>query len=335
MSNSAKVQNVDVLKDFRTAMWTFAEKANVALGEAESELQRVTTWLEHEQMAYWTTQLRKRHEAVLKAKEALRYKQIFKSPTGGRQSTADEEKAVAVALRRFQEAEAKMANVKKWVRQLQKESHIYKGTVQRFATSVTVDLPNAAAKVERMITALDGYVALRAPETVLPTDGSASGGMSQAGPAVSEPGGAYRDLRNNTPAGNAREAAASANPAGAAWVAGELAPGDARAIADLPLEGGPIDPAALVVFAAGIQSAPRVYLERTAGTFPGDSGWYIGPADGPAAGALECARVDEILAARPQFAELLALPVGVLIVMDAAGIAALLNANDEDLWPSG
>ncbi|MDB5356066.1 MAG: hypothetical protein JWN24_2519 [Phycisphaerales bacterium] len=333
MSNSAKVQNVDVLKDFRLALYAFAEKANVALGEADSELQRVTTWLEHEQMAYWTTQLRKRHEAVLKAKEALRFKQIFKSPTGGRQSTADEEKAVQLAIRRFQEAEVKMANVKKWVRQLQKETHLYKGSVQRFATSVTVDVPNAAAKIERMITALDGYVALRAPEIAMPADGSESTGMSQAGPAVSAPGEAYKDLRNNTPPGNLRESAPKADVAGTPWSAGEFAPGDAEAIAKLPLDHHAIDPASAVVFAAGIQSATRIYLERTAGMFPGDSGWYIGPADGPPVEALESARAGEILKARPQFVDLLSLPEGTLIVMDSAGIAAALNSLDEDLWP--
>ncbi|MDB5300525.1 MAG: hypothetical protein JWO87_2188 [Phycisphaerales bacterium] len=335
MSNSAKVQNVDVLKGFRLALHAFAEKANVALGEADSELQRVTTWLEHEQTAYWTAQLRKRHEAVLKAKEALRFKQIFKSPTGGRQSTADEEKAVQLAIRRFQEAEVKMANVKKWVRQLQKETHLYKGSVQRFATSVTVDVPNAAAKIERMITALDGYVALRAPEIAPLAEGSESTGMSQAGPAVSEPGAAYKDLRRNTPAGNVREAAPGADPTAKPWSAGELGLGDAERLADLPLDHESIDPAASVVFAADIQTSPRIYLERTAGTFPGDSGWYIGPADGAPAGAYESCSAADILAARPQFAGLLSFPAGTLIVMDAAGIAAVLNARDEDLWPAG
>src|ERR1700722_18208708 len=116
MSRSAKVQDIDALREFRSAMMTFAEKAANAIGEADGEVQRVTMWLENEATAQWTSEVRKRHAVVMKAKEDLRFKQIFKSPTGAKQSTVDEEKALSIALRRFEEAEQKMANVKKWIR---------------------------------------------------------------------------------------------------------------------------------------------------------------------------------------------------------------------------
>src|SRR5579862_7094668 len=128
MATAARVQDIDALKAFRASMLTFAEKASNSLGEADAELQRVTSWLENEQTSYWTSELRKRHTAVMKAKEALRFKQVFKSQTGARQSTVDEERAVAIAVRKYEEAEMKMANVKKWILQLHKESHLYRGS---------------------------------------------------------------------------------------------------------------------------------------------------------------------------------------------------------------
>ncbi|HET6251176.1 MAG TPA: hypothetical protein VFE47_26070 [Tepidisphaeraceae bacterium] len=329
MSRSAKVQDIDALKEFRIALLNFAEKTTSALGEADSEVQRVTTWLENEQVSYWTSEMRKRHAAVMKAKEALRYKQIFKSPTGGKQSTVDEEKAVSVALRRLAEAEQKMANVKKWIVQLHKETHLYRGAVQRLATTVSVDVPNAGAKISRMVMSLEGYVALSAQSAAPAAEGGDGASVSRgAGPEV---GVDYKNLRHRTPAGPAKDRSSNGDSS-TAWSAGEFAPGDAERLATVPADPDPLDPAAAIVIAAGVQSARRIYLERSATAFPGDSGWYIGSADGPAASAYESLRLDDLLKARPHFAGLLALPLGSLIVIDPAGIAGVLNGKDEDLW---
>ena len=56
--------------------------ARLALGDAESEMNRVLLWLETEQHAYWSGQVRKRTEAVAKAKEAVRFKKVFKDSSG-------------------------------------------------------------------------------------------------------------------------------------------------------------------------------------------------------------------------------------------------------------
>src|SRR5665213_719021 len=175
MSKAARVESIDAIRLFRASLLTFAEKANVALGEAESEVQRVMSWLENEQTQHWTSELRKRQEAVAKAKESLRFKQVFKSQTGAKQSTVDEEKALAIAERRLAEAQQKMVNTKRWMRQLQKEAHVYRGTVQRLSTTVQVDLPTAAGKMDRMIQSLESYVALNAPTTDFGSEGAAGG----------------------------------------------------------------------------------------------------------------------------------------------------------------
>src|SRR5690554_528439 len=104
MAESARVESIEALKLFKRALWKFQESAGVALGEAEAEISRVLMWLENEQRSYWIGQVRNRQEAVAKAKEALRMKQVFKSSTGGRQSDVDEQKALQLALRRLAEA---------------------------------------------------------------------------------------------------------------------------------------------------------------------------------------------------------------------------------------
>ncbi len=160
MSETAHVHNVEALKRFQHALWRFQEIANVALTEAESDMQRGQIWLETEQRTYWSAQVRKHHEAVEKAKQAVREKQLYKDGSGARSSAVDEMKLLQAAQRRLEEANQKIANVKKNIPRLQKETQMYRGGVQRFASTVQSDLPMAVAKLEQLSAALEAYVTL-------------------------------------------------------------------------------------------------------------------------------------------------------------------------------
>ena len=89
----ARVESIDALKSLKTAMIKFAEGANAALGDSESEVMRVMNWLENEQTSYWQMQHRKRTELVGRCKEQLRMKTIFKDSSGRQQSAVEEQKA--------------------------------------------------------------------------------------------------------------------------------------------------------------------------------------------------------------------------------------------------
>ena len=160
MSNPARVESIEALKMFRRAVIKFVEAANVALGDAESEMQRRLNWLENEQDSYWQGQIRKRQEDVSKARDAVRQKKIFKDFAGRTPSADQEEKALRIALARLEDAERKLAAVRRYAKKLPREIEVYKGTVQRFATTVQTDLPTAAGKLDAMIRKLEEYAAL-------------------------------------------------------------------------------------------------------------------------------------------------------------------------------
>jgi len=186
---SAKVDSIDSLRSLRTALVKFAEGAIVALGDAESEMQRMLVWLEMEQHTYWQGQIRKRTEIVARASEALRFKKLYKDSTGSRPSAVDEEKALALAKRRLEEAEQKLANVRRYIPRLQKEIQTYKGSAQRFATTVQVDVPLAISQLSNMVAALESYVALTpdaADVSAPPIETSGEVTTSQA-PPTNEP----------------------------------------------------------------------------------------------------------------------------------------------------
>jgi hypothetical protein len=165
----AKVEDLDAIKSLKRALWKFAEAANVALGDAEGEMNRALLWLEGEQRAYWEGQVRKRHELVERCKEAVRMKKIFKDSAGRQQTAVDEEKALKVAQKRLEDAEQKVVAVKKHTAKLRKETLLYKGHVQRFATAVQNDLPMASAQLDALLDRLQKYVAFDVPEAVRST----------------------------------------------------------------------------------------------------------------------------------------------------------------------
>jgi hypothetical protein len=179
MSNPARVESVEALKMFRRAIIKFIESAQVAMGDAESEMQRRLNWLENEQDSHWQGQIRKRSEDVAKAKDAVRQKELFKDFAGRTPSADQEKKALRLAIARLEEAERKLAAVRKYAKKLPKEIEVYKGTVQRFATTVQSDLPTAAGKLDAMIRKLEEYAALGpAAATSMASSGEEGGTLS-------------------------------------------------------------------------------------------------------------------------------------------------------------
>ena len=163
MSNTARVDSIDTLKTFRVALIKFGEEANTALAAAEAEMQRVMGWLERDQVSYWQMQIRKRQEGLERAQEALRMKKLFPDASGRFPTPVEEEKAVRKWKAALEEAQTKLANCKKYGRLLQREVMNYKGGVQRFSTWVQAEVPNAVARLDRMVGKLEAYVALSVP----------------------------------------------------------------------------------------------------------------------------------------------------------------------------
>src|SRR3954463_7831606 len=182
MSETARIDSIAELRAFRVGLIKFTDACNVALGDAESDMQRTLTWLERDQITYWNGQLAKRAEMVSRAKEAVRMKKLFKSPTGHTQSVVEEEKALRVAIRLHEEAEQKIVACKQWTRRLQKEIMMYKGGVTRFTSVLGGDIPRALAALDAMASSLEAYATLSA---------GAGGG---AGAAAAGTGGYSGDL---------------------------------------------------------------------------------------------------------------------------------------------
>lgn len=339
MAVGAKVGSFDALRAFRTALFKFAETADVALADAEGEMMRVQGWLERDQQSYWQFQMRKRHEDVVRAKEAVRMKKLFKGADGRQGSAVDEEKALTAALKRLARGEEKCKLVMSHTRKFPKEILLYKGNAQRLSTALQSEVPTAGAQLSRIIATLEAYAALTGP---------AGGGGGDSGRLVSSAigseltmsrGGAdaagarsqWAHLRSRTPAGDARNTASSV-PVAAEIRSAVLAGSELESLLKVSSDRDSADPQGKVIVATDLAAASRIYLERLDVAFPGDSGWYIGRADDAAPAAGGALTVAEVLAVRPDLAEVLTLPKGFLVVLDGGGVVAVLGPRDEDLW---
>lgn len=341
MSPHARVDSIDALKGFKVSLCKFAEVVGGGISEAEAEIYRVVTWLKHEQHGYWKGQLRKRAELVNQAKIALNNKKLYKTPTGGNYSTVEEEKTFRLAKKRFEEAEQKLANVKTWTRKLEHEMNLYKEQIRGAKQTVEVDVPNALAQLDRLVHSLDAYVAVPVPARTREAPMSDGAGRGAESPTMTRdisppnvPAADYEILRACTPDLSIRDQTLPTEPTFRFLSEYEIQASQRQVINELEVEFKPSIPGDKVVLAQGCWDQPRIYLERINAQSPGDSGWYVGAAEGTPVTTYEAVRVDELLTLRPDWKEILSLPSGSLVVLDRASIETVLDGEGKVLWHS-
>jgi hypothetical protein len=337
MAETARVQSIDALKTLKISMWKFAEAANVALGDAESEMQRVLIWLETEQATYWVSELRKRQRYVEQCKEAVRMKRLFKDATGSSQSAVDEEKALTLALKRLEEGQQKIVAVKQWTRRLQKEILLYKGQVQRFASTLASDVPVAVAALEQMVGTLEEYVGLAPTEVQSQGAGfsrdSAAGMARGDGTEAAKQPVAFPSLRQHTPPPERRRNAIDTDISPSMWRPGAMSIFDHEIFDQLDLPLNDLDEKLTLTLADKCWENQSVYLEHAEPADEQDSGWYVGSvAHDNSPPKLVRAKLGDLLKLRTDFREILRLPSGTLAVFDGGGVVAVLTSKDRDVW---
>jgi hypothetical protein len=166
MYEQANVQSLTALKQLRTALIQFAEAASLILEEANSDVQRTRTWLQGDALRYWKKQAFLCQEEYVRCKVALSGRQAFeRSVQGVPTSCIDERKALQRAEARLEFARKKLTSVHRWLPQLDKAHAEYRARTQGLNTALSMDLPNAWARLDKMSESLEAYVALTPPDS--------------------------------------------------------------------------------------------------------------------------------------------------------------------------
>src|SRR5580704_7826223 len=118
MGIGANIESLEALSSFKISLVKFTEACIAAFGDAEGDVNRTLHWLESDQMTHWNVRIRHCQEALSRAEEALWQKKIFKDSSGRTASAVEEMKQVSKAKMQLEEAQQKLANTKRWAKQL-------------------------------------------------------------------------------------------------------------------------------------------------------------------------------------------------------------------------
>jgi len=334
MSSPARVHSIEALQDFRAALGEFAQKVSTALESAEMEIQRTLQWLKLDQQRYWKVQIRHRSEVYTQATLALKRKQhLEKSPLGGAYSYIDERRAVATAKSRLEEAQTKYQNVRHWIVHLEEEAYTYKAAVRSLLNVVEIDVPNARSDLDAMTAALERYLSVATPGEEQSGESTEQTAEMARPKQESQPGEVsdYQVLRELTPEAVVRRELPQGR-ARCSWLAGdELSVQEREIIGQLAAAGGAFTGQEKVIVAKPAGTPRRVYLERVGLSDEAEGLWYVGAGEGDLIG-YEAISIATLLEMRPDFAELVNLPIGYLVMISDGQMEAIVDAAGRTVW---
>ena len=166
MSEAARVSSTEALKQAKTALLDFSDAVVSALASVDSDINRVSQWLNQDRPAHWKRQVRLREEAINKIKTDIMRKRIIAAPEPA--SVIEEEKALDRAKMLLGHAQARLEAVKRWGPTWDREAMMYKTSTHRITEYLHRDIPVAVGRLERMLTSLDAYVRVAPPPSEAP-----------------------------------------------------------------------------------------------------------------------------------------------------------------------
>jgi hypothetical protein len=338
MGDSARIQSVDVLREVKAALQDFTKEATLAITSVDSDVSRTGMWLTIDRPAYWKHEVRRREEAVEAAKAEIRRKEFAAYPNPA--DTVLERKALKRAKDRLDTALAKQDRVRKWAPAWERESMSFKGGCGPLNEILHRDIPQAIARLDKMMASLEEYFRMAAPGSESSGwEGSENGGgsMARGGEESAKPAEMHNgDLRRFVPMQEERVLEATVQLPVLEWGAGVPSETEAATVAKLDVTGempGLDQTVAVSWRATRMDSVFLVRLDPVIGGGSKDTGWYIGPIEQPETiGGTRVCTVREVLERLPSFRALLACKVGSLIVLKRGIIRSVLDAGDRERW---
>ena len=153
MAGQAKITSVEAIELFRAALILFTSQARPALEEASGEVLHARLWLENDQRRFWEQELRARNKKLEQAQQELFTARLseFQETTSLQQMTVNR------ARRAVQDAEAKLAALKRWNRELDNRSAPLLKEVEQLHSFLTGEMPKAVAYLAQVVRTLDAY----------------------------------------------------------------------------------------------------------------------------------------------------------------------------------
>jgi DNA repair exonuclease SbcCD ATPase subunit len=171
MTQGAHVTSLEAIEAFRAALVVYLAKARPTLEEVSSDLLRTRVWLEQEQKPRWEKEVLRRTHELEQARQALFSAEL----SNLREVTDGERLAVRRARARVDEAQEKLARVKRWLRDFGNQIEPLARRLNPLESYLANDMAMASARLAMIMNTLSDYAemkpgagaaAMAAPDTV-------------------------------------------------------------------------------------------------------------------------------------------------------------------------
>jgi hypothetical protein len=159
MAERAQVTSVEAVESFRADLIVFLKNARAALEEARDEVLRTRSWVQDDRRRHWENETRVWGRKLEEAQAELFRARLSQF----KESTALQLMAAQRAERAVREAEARLAVVKKWDRELENRTDPLLKQVNQLHGFLTADMARAVAYLEQVIKTLEAYASVAAP----------------------------------------------------------------------------------------------------------------------------------------------------------------------------
>lgn len=167
MRDRARVQSTQALLEAKAAIIEFIEVVKSTLASVESDINRVDQWVNSQQPAHWKHEVRKREEAVQRCKLEIERKRLIQAPEPA--SVVFEQKMLARAKVHLDQAKVRQEATRRWAIAFEKQAFMAKSGTRALQDAIQVHLPQSIALLERMVSSLESYAAIR-HEPAVPND---------------------------------------------------------------------------------------------------------------------------------------------------------------------
>jgi hypothetical protein len=157
MADRAQVTSVEAIESFRSTLVIYLSKVRPALEEMSNEVLRARQWLQNDQHRLWEGEMKARAKKLERAKAEL----FSVSMSKLQEVSSAQQLIMHRAKAAVEEAEKKLALLKKWDHELENRSEPLVKQVDQFQSFVSAEMPKAIAHLTQMIRSLEAYAEIR------------------------------------------------------------------------------------------------------------------------------------------------------------------------------
>jgi len=172
MAQRAQVTSVEAVESFRAALIVYLKSARATLEEGCDEILRARAWVQDDRRPHWQNEMRLRGRKLEEARAELFSARLSQF----QDSTSLQLMAVQRAERAVREGEAKLAEIKKWSRELENRTDPFLKQLNQLQSFLTTDMGRAVAFLGQVVKTLEAYASVAAPGSSSPLP-AAEGGL--------------------------------------------------------------------------------------------------------------------------------------------------------------